>query len=264
MVCTYGYAVPAASPQRRVFLSHTGEFRAWPPGRSFVAVAQDAVHRAGHAVTDMAYFSARDQKPAEVCRAKVAEADVYVGIMGFRCGSPVRDDPRVSYTEWEFEVATDLGLPRLVFLLDDDALVPHRQFADGAHGDRQNAFRQRVQEAGVTTTVFASPDQLEARLFQALVELAPPPAGRVGAEPLFTVPRRSDPVVPRPELTDRVVERLCADAGPVGLTTALEGAGGFGKTTLAREVGWDPRVRAHFGGEVLWVTLGQQMPVRTW
>jgi WD40 repeat protein len=223
------------------------------------------VQRAGHAATDMAYFSARDEQPADVCRAKVAEADVYVGILGFRYGSPVRDDPRVSYTELEFDTATALGLPRLVFLLGDDAGVPRRRFADRDRGDRQDAFRRRVQEAGLTTATFTSPDQLETRLFHALVELDRLPAGRqpgrgAGVPPLFTVPHRAGPVVPRPELTGRLIELLCAEgADTVGLTTALEGAGGFGKTTLAREIGWDPRVRAHFGGEVLWVTLGRQI-----
>ncbi len=53
--------------------------------------------------------------------------------------------------------------------------------------------------------------------------------------------------VARPEL-ERAVARLLipAEAQTVGITTALTGAGGFGKTTLARRVCWDPAVRRAF------------------
>ncbi|GAA2837501.1 hypothetical protein GCM10010441_72320 [Kitasatospora paracochleata] len=65
-------------------------------------------------------------------------------------------------------------------------------------------------------------------------------------------------LVPRAELT-QAVEAVLTDGGTVGLTTSLHGAGGFGKTRLARMVCADARVRAHFGGRVYRVTIGRDV-----
>ena len=226
-------------PPRRVFLSHTSELRKFPTVRSFVAAAESAVSRAGDAVTDMAYFAARDHGPAQVCREAVEAADIYVLIAGFRYGSPVRDQPQVSYTELEFEAATDAGIPRLVFLLDEEAEGPGFLFRDPKYGDQQEEFRARLVDSEVTAAVVSTPDGLETALLQALVELPREQAWPTKATkgPVWSVaPLRGDEVA-RPELAEALVSALSPAASAMEVTTGLVGAGGFGKR---RWPGWSP------------------------
>ena len=75
----------------------------------------------------------------------------------------------------------------------------------------------------------------------------------------WMAPALPGPVIPRPDhyaaLFDGVTRN---DAGPTTLVTAVEGAGGFGKTTLAALLCQDPRVIQRFTGGLLWVTVGEQ------
>ena len=82
-----------------------------------------------------------------------------------------------------------------------------------------------------------------------------PPVTRAERPRVFAVPALTGNEVPRPDLMADLIPKVTApDAGTVGMTTALPGAGGFGKTTLARLLVHNPRVQDAFPDGIAWVT----------
>ena len=224
----------SSSPQR-VFVTHTAELREFPRAESFVAAAEEAVRRAGHAVADMAYSPVHADQPAEYCRAQVRDCDVYVGLIGLRYGPLVRDQPEVSYPEIEFDAATEASLPRLVFLLDEDEEVPVPAMwlrnSDPDVRARQVAFRARLRDSGMVTGTFSSPQQLGLLLQHALTSL------RRERQPgmALRLPERPEFVFGRKDLLAELHARLTGrDQGGPGIV-ALCGLGGVGKTSVAVE-----------------------------
>ena len=156
-------------------MSHTSELRDYPPGNSYVAAVAQAISAAGHVVVEMAGFPAADRPAARLCMERVRGCQVYVGLLGTRYGSPVRDKPEVSYTELEFDTATNAGLPRLVFVLDEGAAdvgLPVSALIDREFGARQDAFRKRVRDSGLVTGSFTSPAALGQLVERSLREQA--------------------------------------------------------------------------------------------
>jgi hypothetical protein len=71
-----------------------------------------------------------------------------------------------------------------------------------------------------------------------------------------------EPFVQRSEYA-KVRDALLADGSArsttVGITTAIHGAGGFGKTALAIELCYDEQVRAQYLDGILWTTMGEEI-----
>ena len=184
-----------------------------------------------------------------MCAEQVRGCEVYVGVLGTRYGSPVRDTPEVSYTELEFDTATEAGLDRLVFLLDTaaaDVGIPLSVLIDREFGTRQDAFRRRVRDSGLTTQSFASPAKLGQLVERSLRDLADTRRRERSGIQREQVPAEPQPVRaskfvnPPPALAptwfqDRQVEtgllaRYVTDPGIAMVIVA--GRGGIGKTAM--------------------------------
>ncbi|KOG43060.1 hypothetical protein AQJ84_02315 [Streptomyces resistomycificus] len=103
------------------------------------------IRRMKHTDVAMEYYGAEDVRPLDKCLADVAACDLYVCIVAGRYGF-VPGDGEVSITELEYLKAVELGKPRLLFLLSEDARWPMSRLELNAEAmGRLAAFRTRLQ-----------------------------------------------------------------------------------------------------------------------
>jgi tetratricopeptide (TPR) repeat protein len=242
----------------QVFVSHTSDMAHFPERRSFVQAGLDAVNRAGMAPVDMRYFAAREGKPADYCRQRVRECEIYVAVIGFRYGMMVPGEA-VSYTELEFDEASNAGLPRLVFLLDDSADLP-AALADADCGAVEE-FRQRLLEAGLVVRAFTSAAGLELDVFQALTEVTsdalPGGTARPALEVRYSLPPDTAAFTGRDGELGLITAAVDDSAGS-GAVVAIHATPGAGKTAVAVHVAH--LLRRRFPDRQLFIDLHGHTP----
>jgi WD40 repeat protein len=236
----------------RVYLSST--FQDLEEYRRAVFVGLD---KAGLNVARMESYPAMDRRPLQQCLDDVARSDLYVGLFAWRYGytPPAGQNPDGrSITELEYRHALATGIPTLLFCAHEDTQAgwPHRFVDDIAaeSGRRLAALRAELAREK-TIAFFRSPDELSTLVLASI--LRSDPAGRP-----YQVPLLPPGVVSRPGLVRVLLESLLGSGSAPGRSTVVQGAGGFGKTTLALDVCHRPELVSAFPDGVLWTTFGQR------
>jgi len=187
-------------------------------------------------------FGARDAMADEFCQEKVAECDVFVGIVGHCYGSSSKGSDK-SYTEQEYDAAIATDKPRLMFLAPDDFPLPAYLIEPDERRAKQRAFRDRVNAERIRDT-FTSPDDLARRVVQAIrnweheqATVKDRPSARPeGILPLPPQPYFAHPYALQRNFTGRTRERheltewFTSDTRPMFAYVAI---GGMGKSALA-------------------------------
>lgn len=158
---------------RRVFLSYTNDLDEYPTAGSYVTAAERAIGVSGHAAYKMRDFPATPTSPDRTSVDFLAACDIFVVVLGPRLGSRVRDDPQDrSFLEYEFDEASRLEMPRLVFLLDPKSdqlgLPPVLRNSDEDEVRHHDFLVRLEQQDGWTCVSVRSPDELGRQLERSL------------------------------------------------------------------------------------------------
>jgi NB-ARC domain/WD domain, G-beta repeat/APAF-1 helical domain len=215
---------------------------------------------------------------------KPSECDFVVVILWGRLGTPLADTVRkpdgeryLSGTEWEYENAIS-AKPKPEILIYRRT---ERVLLDADDGEylskleqrkRVNEFFERFRSAdgsytgGVNT--YDTPHSFAARLKSDLRTLLAAKFGSEGTPvgglkshqkrvPMMAPEPPAD-FVARPAEFEVLKKRLLDGSDAVAITAALKGAGGYGKTTLAKKLGHDDQIKAAYFDGILWVELGEK------
>ena len=116
----------------------------------------------------MEHLSAMAENAVEASLAMVDESDVYVGLFAHRYGH-IPEGAQASITEMEYDRAERKGIPRLIFVIDEDAPVRKKDIDTGEKAEKLEALKKRLLEDNVVA-FFDNPLDLSTKVFQSLVE----------------------------------------------------------------------------------------------
>ena len=141
---------------RRVFVSST-----FADLKAYRNAVESAIRRLGGIDVAMEHFGAQDSYPKDECvRLLKEETDVYVGIFAYRYGF-VPAGEQQSLTEIEYRTASEVHLPRLIYLVDESAPWLPSDIEKGAGAEGLSVLKAYLLHTHICAR-FSTPDNLAA------------------------------------------------------------------------------------------------------
>ena len=156
-----------SSDVKKVMISSTANDL--PEHRDLV---KDACLRQGMFPVMMEHMAAVDANAIDELLRIVNEAEIYLGIFAYRYGY-IPKGYDISITEMEYKHAVERGMPRLIFLMDEEHDV---KLADVERGDgaiKLDALKERL-KAELVVNFFKLPAELQAQVIDSLSKLRQP------------------------------------------------------------------------------------------
>jgi len=212
---------------------------------SYRRLASESLRKRGCVVDDQAIFNLTYLEIGEKLEKRIADCDAVVCLIGFAYGGePSKrppDQPRRSYTQWEYFLARKLHKP--VYLLLAEEGTPFDDPGDRKPESKTLLQLQRRYRAEITRDrdwkSFANPDQLRAELAELRFPWeGPPPDHKPCNLPMVTL---GTLFKGRDEFLDDLRARLGVPDGRAAAIVsrqAVHGLGGVGKTRAAIEYAW--------------------------
>ena len=121
----------------------------------------DRIRQIGAIDVAMEHLGARDERPKDECLQLVRTGcDIFIGIYAHRYGSIPKGEER-SITELEYRAATDAGIKRLIYMIDDNTPWVRRLVDQGTASALLESFKEHLKTNHVIR-YFTNKDDLAA------------------------------------------------------------------------------------------------------
>jgi hypothetical protein len=110
----------------------------------------------------MEQFGSRPGSPVDECLKVIQSCRLYIGVFGMRYGT-IPDGHDQSMTHIEYDEAQRIGLPSLIYILNENHAVPAKDVETGPGAEKLQALKELLKKRH-TVSFFTTSEDLQARI----------------------------------------------------------------------------------------------------